>query len=1340
MSKYQKGIPPRLQTEINSLVEPPVETKRQELPFDELTWENFEKLCLRLVQSEANSEDYCQRYGERGDEQAGIDLYARKHLEEKYTVYQCKCEKDFGPKKIKSAVDKFLEGDWVDKTKTFVLCTSESLERKGRADAVIQQRERLLQKQIELIIWDKPQLSSKLKELPELVSDFFGDPWKKAFFSQSIETSLDTKVITENYLNWLENITASFLVPGLGKELSIETAWIPVRARKLKSESQPSPKTIKEQLAKYHQDSKKNGEKELIVDIDNLDQISERAVLIGRSGTGKSTTLKRLAHFLTKYSRKVLLIRLSKVAKYFSSEATFEKALLMEAADSSGIDRESLKTILSNPDYLLADGLDECSSQRASIAQKIVEWSTGHPQTKIILTSRPFGYDCAYFPEWQCLDILSLKSTELKKNSRLLLNALFNDEAKVEKELNKFVEQIQINKTASVAAQNPLLLGFLLQLSINGIELVQFRSDLYKNIISLAYQQSVPDREFRIELEEPVAYKVLDIIGWHLQQNPDTTKDDLVKKRGKEIAEELDLRYLAGQQKAQLSIDFWEERRIIELFKIGNKEFITFAHLSLQEYSAGSYAVTLNITNLNEWLQKVRRQPKYRETILFAAGAGVAKEICECLLQLDNFQDPSSIEAVLAADALLEREGQFNNIAEAIVEALKTRLESEIPYLVFEATEKLLTLVPQARHIIGSLALSLSKNERFWIRLAGIRLALECGVDYTDLEILTDILNKFAIQPLETDFSSSKIPFFTYPKIDRSRSYGNRGWEFQNQIIPLGIQLVLKYKPDSETDKCIENLQQQGSLSSGIHEAMEEILYQYDKEQVLKEDRNTRIKEHSKKLLQTISLEWQKSKNDLISRIEDRKKHERASIIFLESILKITNNSSLTTSQKLLLRKSNLGILFAGMGWGELGIQYWDILGERQDLEAIETVVNGAIVALKIDSYRLAEEALSALDKIKKFEIVEYDLDTVEGLIAARSEDKNEWSWSDFFDSPSTQLSFSPSWELARDINLCPENVVRALKHPSDGIRDNAALLLAHGAGGSNAPKLIEKMLTEENDEKILWAISNVAPNICGKKTLEMFLDKLDEPLNNGSCYLLKSLPQICKHYNIQDKSRVFSTLLTALNTEHPRIANSAGEALSEFEVSQIAKLGSQIKKAFDWWIEHGTWCEKHEITTYGNSCPKCRTVLDRPPSNLVNILTKLELIDNEKLIYLCTDSRSGVQDEAVDSLVQKAANNKTLLISLLEKIYIDESLANVLTKLLTLPSSILKTFKTELIKLYHSDSVIIREIIITDLQNSEWLDKQQAISLLENALVEDDIPIRNQAVITLRSIKNINL
>ncbi len=77
-------------------VSPPVSSNVQDLPFAQLTWENFERLCLRLAKQESDVE-LVRLYGERGDDQAGIDIYGRKSGGSRYVVYQCKNVGGFGP-------------------------------------------------------------------------------------------------------------------------------------------------------------------------------------------------------------------------------------------------------------------------------------------------------------------------------------------------------------------------------------------------------------------------------------------------------------------------------------------------------------------------------------------------------------------------------------------------------------------------------------------------------------------------------------------------------------------------------------------------------------------------------------------------------------------------------------------------------------------------------------------------------------------------------------------------------------------------------------------------------------------------------------------------------------------------------------------------------------------------------------------------------------------------------------------------------------------------------------------------------------------------------------------
>src|SRR5712692_7876128 len=94
------AVPAYLNTPPRTQVNPPVVTRAQELPFSELDWEDFERLCLRLVRSEAEVL-HCQLYGTPGQKQEGIDLYAKLAAGNEFRVYQCKRENDFGAAKIR---------------------------------------------------------------------------------------------------------------------------------------------------------------------------------------------------------------------------------------------------------------------------------------------------------------------------------------------------------------------------------------------------------------------------------------------------------------------------------------------------------------------------------------------------------------------------------------------------------------------------------------------------------------------------------------------------------------------------------------------------------------------------------------------------------------------------------------------------------------------------------------------------------------------------------------------------------------------------------------------------------------------------------------------------------------------------------------------------------------------------------------------------------------------------------------------------------------------------------------------------------------------------------------
>lgn len=146
---------------------PPAITRPQVLPFKQLTWENFERLCLRVARQEADIRQ-CFLYGTPGQEQRGIDFigYAGDVLHRQVRVYQCKRERRFGPTKIREAVDEFLAGNWDPKPTRFVLCSILPLRATKLQEEIGRQLARLAENGVEFEPWDSEALAERLKDLP----------------------------------------------------------------------------------------------------------------------------------------------------------------------------------------------------------------------------------------------------------------------------------------------------------------------------------------------------------------------------------------------------------------------------------------------------------------------------------------------------------------------------------------------------------------------------------------------------------------------------------------------------------------------------------------------------------------------------------------------------------------------------------------------------------------------------------------------------------------------------------------------------------------------------------------------------------------------------------------------------------------------------------------------------------------------------------------------------------------------------------------------------------------------------------------------------------------------
>ena len=98
---------------------PPAKTKAAALPFLEIGWENFERLCRRLAERSGDVEK-AWGYGTPGQTQFGIDILVRMK-DGTVEMWQSKRHKRFGPADITAAVDLFLSHELATTAKRFVL-------------------------------------------------------------------------------------------------------------------------------------------------------------------------------------------------------------------------------------------------------------------------------------------------------------------------------------------------------------------------------------------------------------------------------------------------------------------------------------------------------------------------------------------------------------------------------------------------------------------------------------------------------------------------------------------------------------------------------------------------------------------------------------------------------------------------------------------------------------------------------------------------------------------------------------------------------------------------------------------------------------------------------------------------------------------------------------------------------------------------------------------------------------------------------------------------------------------------------------------------------------------
>jgi hypothetical protein len=519
-----------------------VTTRVQLLPFEAISWENFERLCHRLTALDGDVE-HCARYGRQGDAQEGIDIYARQ-TNGRYHCLQAKRHRHFGPNKLREAVDVFLSGSWAARSDRFTLAVQASLRSTKDQDETERQAARLNARGIIFTVLDGDKLTDVLREYPVLVDDFFGRSWVTSLLGQDIADKLGARLDGADFLrirSQLSNVyRAQFhsVDPGsFGSvtdeesrpELSLlerfqkpdmlvrEAVQSVESAVTVQSDSEGASMGLSAAIYSPRSNSKRktrSSDTSAIARMRRLPLVewlgeSLRLVVLGDAGYGKSTLLRVIALDLL-HSQEHFPELAARWGQHIPIYIPFARWSSQVVRDGNAIGikeivRRSLEQLLTKSivDLLdramddqrilvLIDGLDEWGNEQAARAtlSTLITTVEAHG-IPVIVSSRPQGLSrIGTLPaSWKRGTIAPLSASQqeaiasrwFERYSSAPPNSALVSEVSLR--TNRFMADLARDSNLGALAAVPLLLIGLITLALRGQILPRTRNDIYDQLV-----------------------------------------------------------------------------------------------------------------------------------------------------------------------------------------------------------------------------------------------------------------------------------------------------------------------------------------------------------------------------------------------------------------------------------------------------------------------------------------------------------------------------------------------------------------------------------------------------------------------------------------------------------------------------------------------------------------------------------------------------------------------------------------------------------------------------------------------------------------------------------------
>lgn len=656
-------------------VTPPTISREQVLPLGSLSWENFERLCFRLAHRGGEVED-ARIYGERGQAQEGIDLYVRRATGD-YATWQCKRYQEIKATDIKSAVTKFLEGDWAGRTKLFRLAVAPSLNATELAEEIERQRTRCEAVNITFESLDRDRLSLMLKDHPDLVDDFFGRSWVEAFNGFDAAASLSgRKLNREQKLNarhFIQTLYATHFktvdggIPAAAPVFRGAVRPVPVFDRYVEPTIELVESIIEQEQAPTVQPQTDTQDVAQGVPTAGFRRreirtklalsaglaTTDRFLLLGGAGFGKSAALRVVIHSLLGDGGRFpvlakswgqslpLLLPFGFLAHHFgeSETPTIEgalKAWLMVLGARNYVLTLLEEMLEDERLFLLVDGLDEWQNREAAVTALTA--LTNYVQTRrlpLVATGRPLGFEriSDFGPDWKRANLLPLTSDQQREFSSHWFRHFHKAEAAldpnaleqaVKRDASGFANNLSEDQTLSELGGIPLLLSVMIYLRLTGRVLPRSRLAAVEELIKALLEDQPRKRAQAAmqRIDQSVARSRyirygIEYLAYCIHQ--ETNSIVLPTERAMQL---LDDYYRTNFELPASEADDWATR----VLELGQHEFgvlvapqehhVGLLHRIFQEYLAARYLARLPFDQVKGYCANTGCKPPWHEVTL----------------------------------------------------------------------------------------------------------------------------------------------------------------------------------------------------------------------------------------------------------------------------------------------------------------------------------------------------------------------------------------------------------------------------------------------------------------------------------------------------------------------------------------------------------------------------------------------------------------------------------------------------------------------------------------------------------------------------------------------------